>query len=139
MNKKFSAVRFLGLFVVLLISIGCNTLCRQSGGTFCDVTPNEAADLIAERDNLVILDVRTDSEVVGGMISNAIHINYNGDDFRSEVDALDKTVPYLVYCKAGSRSDGAQKIMHELGFSEVYDLTGGYSAWISAGYGYEIP
>jgi len=34
-----------------------------------------------------------------------------------------------VYCKAGSRSNKAANILSGLGFKEIYDLSGGITAW----------
>ena len=45
------------------------------------------------------------------------------------MNALDKDIVTLVYCKSGGRSGKAAKIMIELGFRIVYDLKGGYSNW----------
>src|SRR5690606_28231346 len=34
-----------------------------------------------------------------------------------------------VYCKVGGRSAEAASRLHELGFSKIYDLEGGYMKW----------
>ena len=57
-----------------------------------------------ENDNVVILDVRTDSEVAEGMIEGAIQIDINGSDFDSKIAALDKNKEYIIYCRSGGRS-----------------------------------
>ena len=44
-----------------------------------------------------------------------------------------KTFTYIVYCQTGVRSDMARKIMEELGFKHVINMTGGYTAWVAAG------
>src|SRR5690606_13835531 len=80
--------------------------------------------------NAVILDCRTDAEVDEGIIPNAIHIDiYKGQDFINEIEALDKTKNYYVYCKSGGRSGQACSIMNQLGFENAYNLIGGFNEW----------
>jgi len=80
--------------------------------------------------NAVILDVRTEDEWNDGYIPNAINIDiYKGQGFIYEVDQLDKTKNYYVYCKAGARSDQACQIMNQLGFENTFNLLGGFMNW----------
>ena len=87
-----------------------------------------------ESDNdAIILDVRTEDEWNEGYIPNAINIDiYKGQGFIYEVDALDKSKNYYVYCKAGARSDQACQIMNQLGFDNTYNLVGGFMNWRGA-------
>ncbi len=85
---------------------------------------------LANDNNAVILDVRTDDEVAEGVIANAIHIDFfKGEAFVAEVDALDKNKSYYVYCRSGNRSGQACAIMEELGFDNTYNLEGGTLEW----------
>lgn len=80
--------------------------------------------------NAVVLDVRTDAEVAEGIIPNAVHIDiYKGQGFLEEVEKLDKSKNYYVYCKAGGRSAQACAVMNQLGFEQTYNLVGGFSEW----------
>jgi phage shock protein E len=101
-----------------------------------EITPQEAYELIQENkgnENFVILDVRTPEEIVDGAIENSIKIDYYSDSFREEIDELDKENKYLVYCRSGGRSGEATKLMEELGFQKVYDMSGGFSQWQAEG------
>ena len=85
---------------------------------------------LAADNNAVILDVRTPDEVSEGIIPTAIDIDiYKGQGFIYEVDALDKSKNYYVYCKAGGRSEQACKIMQQLGFANTSNLIGGMMQW----------
>jgi rhodanese-related sulfurtransferase len=77
----------------------------------------------------VILDVRTREEVEKGIIKNAIHIDFFSKKFESEIKNLDKTKTYFVYCAGGGRSSETLEMMSDLGFTKVYQLTGGFTAW----------
>jgi len=81
-------------------------------------------------ENSVILDVRTEDEYNNGIISNAINIDINkGQNFIQELEKLDKTKNYYVYCRSGIRSAKACEIMNQLGFENAYNLMGGIIEW----------
>lgn len=95
-----------------------------------DLTQEEWVEQLENDNNAVILDVRTDDEVEDGKIPNAIHIDiYRGQEFISELEKLDKTKNYYVYCRSGNRSGQACKIMNQLGFANAYNLMGGMLQW----------
>ncbi|MHC4223104.1 MAG: rhodanese-like domain-containing protein [Planctomycetota bacterium] len=106
------------------------------------LTANEADDLI--QDNLgnpdfVILDVRTPAEFVQGAIENAIHIDFMDAQFENQVRQLERGKTYLVYCQSGGRSAMATDAMLPMGFPRLYDMTGGFLAWVNAGLPWIIP
>ena len=81
-------------------------------------------------DNAVILDVRTEAEFNEGIITDAISIDIHlGQGFITEIEALDKTKNYYVYCRSGMRSAKACEIMKEQGFENAYNLVGGITEW----------
>jgi len=94
------------------------------------LTQEEWAEQLAKDDNAVVMDVRTEAEVADGIIVNAIHIDiYKGQEFISEIEDLDKSKSYYVYCRSGNRSGQACKIMEQLGFENAYNLEGGMLQW----------
>ena len=101
-----------------------------------DITPEEAFALIENNrgnSDFAILDVRTPEEFADGYIEGAINLDYQAENFSGELSKLDKNKTYLVYCRSGKRSAGALNIMAELGFREVYNMTGGIIDWEEAG------
>lgn len=82
-----------------------------------------------ENPNVVILDVRTADEFKDGYIPKAINLDVNGANFKEQLQKLDKTKTYLVYCRSGMRSAKASDIMCQLEFGNVNNLLGGYSGW----------
>ena len=100
------------------------------------LTIKEAYNKIQENKNnpdLVILDVRTQDEYKKGHIENAINIDYYSKTLKKELNKLDKSKTYLVYCRSGSRSSKTIAIMEKLGFKEIYNI-GGMIDWEKAGY-----
>ncbi|WP_298895620.1 rhodanese-like domain-containing protein [uncultured Psychroserpens sp.] len=95
-----------------------------------DLTQQEWTSKLNADENAVILDVRTPEEVALGIIPNAIAIDiYKGQGFIYELEELDKSKNYYVYCKAGGRSAQACSVMNQLGFKNTYNLIGGFSEW----------
>lgn len=82
-------------------------------------------------DNAVIIDVRTEYQILEGRIDNALNINVEDALlFVTEVKKLDPNKAYYLYCRSGSRSYKAGLVMKSLGFKEVYNLDCGYDGWI---------
>ena len=95
-----------------------------------DLTQEEWRSELENDNNAVILDVRTLAEVEQGVIPNAIHIDiYRGQGFVDDLDKLDKTKNYYVYCRSGNRSRQACYIMNKMGFENAYNLMGGIMQW----------
>jgi rhodanese-related sulfurtransferase len=57
------------------------------------------------------------------------------DDISSYLDLLpaDKNAKIVLYCKGNSMSRSASEELIELGYTNVFNLDGGYTAWIEAG------
>jgi rhodanese-related sulfurtransferase len=89
--------------------------------------------------NAVLLDVRTPEEVAEGIIPGAIIIDFRDPDFEDKISKLDKSKDYFVYCKAGIRSTKAVTLMESTGFTKVYNLEGGYDAWVENGFETQKP
>ncbi|MBQ4820431.1 rhodanese-like domain-containing protein [Aquimarina sp. MMG016] len=95
-----------------------------------DITQEEWQELIVKDDNAVILDVRTEEEVEDGFIPNMLNIDIRqGQGFLDEVEKLDKSKNYYVYCRSGARSAQACSLMNQMGFETTYNLIGGFMNW----------
>ena len=101
-----------------------------------DITPEEAFTLIQanqQSPDFVIIDVRTPEEFASGYLENAVNIDYNSAAFSDEIKTLDKNRTYLIYCRSGARSSQALGLMAVLQFAEVYNISGGITAWQAGG------
>lgn len=130
MTKSLS----LTLPIVLLICAMFSPISAEDKPTSKDVSVAEAATLIKDRENLVILDIRTKDETDQGIIGKeALLIDFFSDDFKARVKKLDTSAPYLLHCASGGRSGQAIPILKELGFTEIYHLKAGFMGWKEAG------
>lgn len=96
-----------------------------------DLNQKDWTKQLSEDNNSVVLDVRTQEELDElGKIPNAVHIDiFKGQGFIDEIQQLDSNKNYYVYCKAGGRSAQACAIMNQLGFTNTYNLLGGFTEW----------
>lgn len=121
---------FLAAFVITLMLIYSYVGDRLSG--FKGVNAAEAVRLF--NDGAYMLDVRTAGEYKDGFIGEATNISVT--ELKSRMGSLpaDKEASILVYCQTGARSSRAAGMMAKEGYSNVYNLAGGITAWKSAGY-----
>lgn len=86
-----------------------------------------------KRSGTTLIDVRTPAEFAEGHLPGAVNIDVESPTFVDQVRALDPAGTYALYCHSGNRSGVAMANMMQLGFTQVYHLAGGISAWQDAG------
>lgn len=119
----------LNLVTALFIFSSCsNNQVQNSNSVIENVDVNTFRELVIEG-NGIILDVRTPGEISNGYIENASTINLHDKDFEEKINLIQKDKPIYVYCRSGSRSMEAAKLLEKNGFSKVYNLNGGIIAW----------
>ncbi len=118
-------------FIALCAAASAQTSAKQANPIAKEINVAEFNRMIIERPGQII-DVRTKSEVAKGAIPNSDNMDIFEDNFEASLNKLDKSKPVYVYCAVGGRSSEAMELMHKKGFSEVYNLDGGYTAWKKA-------
>ena len=91
----------------------------------------EATQLINHHDAL-ILDVREDQEYAGGHVPHSKHIPLR--QLSGRIQELEKfrNKPIIAVCRSGARSGHGCSVLRKSGFEQVYNLSGGMSAWQQA-------
>ncbi len=117
--------------LLLLLATACqNSTEKNTASTSLeDVKPAQFKALLESTPDAQLVDVRTPGEYANGTIENAQNIDFNAADFEEKIRALDKDKPVFLFCQAGSRSAKACAKMQEMGFTELYNLKGGYTSW----------
>lgn len=69
-----------------------------------------------------ILDVRTPEEFAENSLQVAVNLDVTSAKFKDELQKLDKSKTYMLYCRSGKRSALAEKLMRAEGFQRVENL-----------------
>lgn len=85
---------------------------------------------VVDTENVQFVDVRTVEEYTGGHATKTVNLPL--DTLGEELSKLDKTKPVYVICQTGRRSQKGAEILKKAGFSDIYNVQGGTSAWIDA-------
>jgi hydroxyacylglutathione hydrolase len=93
---------------------------------------HQLRDMVACRDELLVLDTRSDEEWNAGHIEGALHI-YVGH-LEQRLAEVSKDRPIAVYCRTGHRASLAASILLRAGYPRVYSVPGSISAWVAAGF-----
>jgi len=76
-------------------------------------------------DQAVCLDARTPEEFAQGHLQDAVNINYLSQELADELESLDKSKHYYVYCRTSRRSLRICVLLRNLGFEHIYHLENG--------------
>ena len=104
-----------------------------------DISVSVANDMIndnATYPDLLVLDVRTAEEFSEKHLNNATLIPLAELEGRLAELASYNDTEIIVYCNSGTRSLQASNILVANNFTKIYNMEGGISAWIAAGYDY---
>jgi rhodanese-related sulfurtransferase len=138
-----STVFLFGLVLIALVavvSLACGTASPAAtpgnevtvdGGTYRAINPAELKAMLDEEDFLLVnVHVPYEGEIPG----TDLFVDY--DKIERSLSALpeDKDAKIVLYCRSGSMSDTAARTLVDLGFTNVWDLDGGFVEWETQGY-----
>ena len=86
-----------------------------------------ASMLKADQDLYTVIDVRSRADYDKGHIPGALHIPH--EELKDRASELDKNKKYITHCNKGTTGNAAQNLLINLGFKEVYNISGGYSQY----------
>ncbi|EON77638.1 thioredoxin [Lunatimonas lonarensis] len=120
--------------LLIFASLSCST--RQEEGKDqnqekIELSAEEFNERISKIPDVQLVDVRTPEEFRKGHIENAANVNINGEQFRDQIRALDKSKPVYIYCLSGARSKAAANFLRDDGYENVYEMPGGIMEWRS--------
>ncbi len=97
---------------------------------FTDISVEALASLLPDK-NFTLVNVHIPYE--GELPETDLFLPYN--EISAQLDALpNKDAPIVLYCRSGSMSTQAAKELVEQGYTNIYELDGGFNAWARAGY-----
>jgi rhodanese-related sulfurtransferase len=127
----FSNHSSLVLAFVVILGMLIWTLWQGAGRGLRKLSPMDATQLI-NREDAVVLDVRSDGEFNQGHIVNAVNIPQKSLD--EQLSKLEKyrDRPIITACRNGQTAVGVGNRLRKNGFEQVYNLAGGLLAWEGA-------
>jgi len=99
-------------------------------------------DVIQRRqsgDDLVLLDVREESEFAAGHIPGALHLGKGVIERDVEQQFPETNVELILYCGGGYRSALAALNLKQMGYSRVISMDGGFRGWKEANQPVTVP
>ncbi|MHA1931851.1 MAG: rhodanese-like domain-containing protein [Promethearchaeota archaeon] len=134
-HKLSVFIYFLVILLPILMFIPINSV---RAATYTEIDVHTAYSMInnhTQYPNLLILDVREQSEYDVNHLYNSTLIPLNQIDSR-----ISELMPYndteiIVYCRSGARGAVAsQNLAGNHNFTKVFNMAGAINAWIAAGY-----
>jgi rhodanese-related sulfurtransferase len=101
-----------------------------SSTVYTSYSPAQTMDLIKQKKDLLIVDVRSPEELREGKIENSTLIPFM--DIMKGNYTIPQDRPLLLICAVGGRSYAAMQILAHKGYKEIYNLQGGIAAWKQA-------
>ena len=120
---RVAAAAVAALMAALLAACGAS-----SKPSYRQITADEAARMMQEETDFVLLDVRTQEEYASGHIPGAICIPNETIGSEEIPELPDKDQLILVYCRSGNRSKQASQKLAEQGYTNVVEF-GGINGW----------
>lgn len=124
--KKFTVLGLLGIALLMLVS--CSG--ASSGAGYQDITVSELENMLAEEE-FTFVNVHIPFE--GNIPQTDLVIPFNEIEANQDQLPADKSEKIVLYCRSGNMSQTAAEKLVDMGYSNVWNLEGGYIAWENAG------
>jgi len=107
---------------------------EDARGRIREVSVDDVKTRIDRGENLVLLDVREESEYARDHLPGAIHLGKGviERDIEQRVPQLD--TPLVLYCGGGYRSALAADNLQKMGYTSVLSMDGGIRGWREKGF-----
>lgn len=92
------------------------------------ISPTELMKQMEINSNIVVIDVRSNLDYEKGHIKGAVNIPLA--ELREKSKKFDKEKMYITHCNKGISGDAAQNILLNLGFGNVFNISGGYKNYL---------
>ena len=130
------------LLVILLALASLNVLAdvkskeeisREAKAKASHISSQQLSDYLVKKENIVLLDIRTEDEYEAGHIQGAQWLPRGTLEYSIQDIVTDPAARIVLYCNSGGRSALATMTLGDMGYTNVVDLDGGFKAWVTEG------
>jgi rhodanese-related sulfurtransferase len=114
--------------VFLLLIVGVSLFLFENETALPSITAEDVQKKIAAKENILLLDVRTEEEFSEGHLANATLIPLQELNERTNELEQFKEKEIIVYCRSGNRSKTATTLLKTKGFRAM-NMEGGIRQW----------
>jgi len=118
---------FLAAAAVLMALVVIGYELRTRAQTFAAASPQDVIRLMNQ--NALVLDIRPQEAFAAGHVTGARHMPSDQIAKAGETLKKQKDKPIVVYCESGPVAASAVRALAAQGFTKVFSLRGGLSAW----------
>lgn len=127
------------IWLAVVVLAGCQSepatgeTVTVAGGSYQNVNPDELNTMLKDKD-FVFINVHI--PFAGDIANTDLSIPYDQitePEYLSQLPA-DKNAKIVLYCRSGRMSAIAAEELVSLGYTSIWDLTGGMLEWEQAGY-----
>jgi rhodanese-related sulfurtransferase len=131
-RRMLPAVLFLALITALTVSCAARSESRRSSsGEITAISAQELQQMLETKDFLFVnVHVPYEGEIPG----TDVHIPYNQIRDFAELLPEEKDAKIVQYCRSAGMTKTSGQTLLEMGYTNIYELDGGFIAWQSAGY-----
>ena len=127
------------IFLAAIILVGCQSksvtgeTVTAAGGSYQNITSDELNAMLKNKD-FVFVNVHI--PFAGDITNTDLSIPYDQISAPENLSQLsvDKNAKIVLYCRSGRMSEIAAEELVSLGYTNIWNLTGGMVEWKQAGY-----
>ncbi len=125
MKKRLTTIMLAAILMTILL---CLAPINAKAGEFKPVTSIELQQMIADGQDIKVIDVRDAATYKSGHIEGSINIPYEVADARL-MKELKPTERIVFVCYGGPTGDGFAEMLVKNNYKKVYSLSGGMRYW----------
>ena len=114
-------------------SSGYASLVKDAKTRIKEINIDGYKKLSSSGEKVLLVDVREDNEWTDGHAASAVHMSKGVIEREIESKVPKKDAKVVLYCGGGSRSALAADALQKMGYTNIFSLDGGFTAYKKAG------